>query len=279
MSRRIVVGLDGSRHSENALWLALRRIKDYHGVLVGMAVVDQPSIERIAIGSQPGAFEMAERSISVVVEQAKQRAQNLIADFRAFCEKEGVAYEDMIYSGAPHEGLLEEGKTADLIVIGLHTYFYHSDLKDSLYTLGQLLKQPVCPVIAVPESMERLPENIIITYNGSRGAARAMQAYVHITSNLPTRYKVTLLCASHAYDDVKYHLDKAAQYLRANGITPEIVVREGSPAEVILDLAHELRPAIVTLGTPLYKGLTERLFGSTLETIIKVGSVPIFVYH
>lgn len=279
MSRRIVVGLDGSQHSDNALSLAFRRCRDYQGVVVGMAVVDQPGIEHIALGAQPGAFELTDRSVSVVVEQAKHRAQDLIARFRSTCTKEGISHEDMIYSGAPHEGLMEEGKTADLIVIGMHTHFYHTGLTDSLYTLGQLLKQPVCPVIAVPMSMEKLPEHIIIAYDGSRGAARAMQAFVHNTRNLPTRYDVTLLCVSHEYNDIKYHLEKAANYLKSHDITPSVVVRSGSPAEVILELARELHPAIVTLGAPLYKGLTDRIFGSTLETIIKVESVPIFVYH
>jgi nucleotide-binding universal stress UspA family protein len=279
MSKRIVVGLDGSAHSTQALRLALRRVKDYRGVLVGMAVVDQPSIEHIAIGAQPGAFEMTDRSVSIAVKEAKRRAEDLIAGFRQTCEQEHVTFEDVIYSGAPHEGLLQEGKTADLIVIGMHTHFYHSGMEDSLYTLGQVLKQPVCPIIAVPGVMDRLPEHIIITYDGSASAARAMQAYVHITPNLPSVYDVTLLCVSHEYREIKYLLEKAAQYLKAHSIATTIVVREGTPAEVILSLARELHPSIVTLGSPLYKGLSERLFGSTMETIIQAETVPIFAYH
>ena len=279
MSNRIVVGLDGSPSSEQAFRLALRRIKNFHGVMVGFAVVDQPSIEHIAAGAQPGAFELTDRSVSVVVEQAKKRAQNLIAAFRTRCEEEGVEFEDVIYSGAPHEGLQEEAKTSDIIVVGMHTYFYHSEIEDSFHTLGQLLKHPVCPVIAVPETMEQLPENIIIAYDGSAGAARAMKAFVHITPNLPTEYHVSLLCVSHEFIEIKYHLEKAAHYLRSHNIDPSIIVRDGTPSQVILELAKELHPAIVTLGSPLYKGLGERLFGSTTESIIKAATTPIFVYH
>jgi nucleotide-binding universal stress UspA family protein len=279
MSKRIVVGLDGSPHSANALRLALRRIKDYQGVLVGMAVIDQPTIERIAAGAQPGAFELTDRSVSIAVEHAKRRAQDLIAEFRSVCVSEGVRYEDVIHSGAPHEGLLEEGKTADLIVIGMHTFFYHTSVEDSLYTLGQLLKRPVCPVIAVPATMSTLPEHIIITYDGSPGAARAMQSYVRVTPNLPDRYDVTVLCVSRDRSETAYLIEKAVSYLRAHDIQPSIVVRDGPPADVILELAKEREPAIVTLGAPLYKGLVDRLFGSTMESVVRKETVPIFVHH
>lgn len=278
MSKRIVVGLDGSPFAESAIKMAMRRAKLYDSTVVGVAIIDRPSIEQIAAGSQPGAFQMSEDTVSSLLNDAKNHAEELIAQFRMTCDLQEVRHEDIIHTGTPYEGLLDEGKTADLIITGLRTFFHYPTKEGPGDTLEHLLKEPVCPILAVPEDME-LPQNVIIAYDGSRGAARALQAYAHVTPDIPEIYPVTLLCVASDYDKNKYHLEKATRFLRAHGIEARMMLRTGKPAEAIKQVIHELHPALVILGSPLRKGLTELLFGSTANSIIKDGTIPVFVYH
>ncbi len=278
MSKRIVVGLDGSSHSRGALQLALRRALHYDATLIGVSVIDQPVIEQIDVGAYPGALHLSHENAGRLLAEAKLRAERLIADFRKACEAEGVACEDIIHSGLPAEGLLEEGKTADLIIVGLRTYFLGSPSAEADNTLRELFKHPVCPVVAVPENLD-LPRNVIVAYDGTYGAARALQAYIRVTPDLPLDIGMNLLCVSSEYERQKTHLEKAEAYLHAHGVSPRLLVRTGSPAEVILETAREMAPALVILGAPFYKGLAERIFGSVTESIINDGTIPVFVYH
>lgn len=278
MSKRIVVGLDGSPYAKSALEMALRRAKIYKGTLVGVAVIDRPSIEQVAVGAQPGAFQMAERAVSAMLNDAKDHAENLIAQFRLECDIQGVPHEDIIYTGTPCEGLSQEGKTADMIFTGLRTFFHYPTHEGPGDTLEMLMKFPVCPVLAVPKEME-LPRNVVIAYDGSKGAARALQAYAHVTPDIPDIFPVSLLCVASDYDKNKFHLEKAARFLHAHGIEARIMLRTGKPFDAIRQVLLELHPALVILGRPVRQGLSEILFGSTAGRIIKDGTIPVFVFH
>ena len=278
MSKRIVVGLDGSPYSRSAVDMAIRRANVYDGTLIGVAVIDRPRIEQLAAGAQPGAFQMSEHAVSAMLNDAKQHAEELIAQFRMTCDLSGVAHEDIIYTGTPFEGLMQEGKTADLIITGVRTFFHYPTREGPGDTLEHLLRDPVCPVLAVPEELQ-LPHNVVIAYDGSRGAARALQAYAHVTPDIPEIYPVTLLCVAAEYDKHKYHLEKAARFLRAHGIEARIMLRTGKPFDAIMQVLKELSPALVILGRPLRGGLTARLFGSTADSIIRDGTVPVFFFH
>ena len=258
--------------------MAIRRANVYKGTLVGVAIIDRPSIEHVAIGAQPGAFQMAEKTVSAMLNDAKGHAENLIAQFRMECDIHGIPHEDIIYSGSPCEGLSQEGKTADMIITGLQTFFHYPTREGPGDTLEMLLKDPVCPVLAVPDDLE-LPRNVVIAYDGSRGAARALQAYAHITPDIPDIYPVTLLCVAAEYDKNKFHLEKAARFLRAHGIEARMMLRTGKPLDAIRQVLKDLHPALIILGRPMRVGFTELLFGSTAGSIIKDKTVPVFVFH
>ncbi len=278
MSKRIVVGLDGSPYAQSALDLAVRRAKMYQSTIIGISVVDVPIIEQLSTGAQPGAMFISSAALTSSLNDAKEQAQSHIAKFRDLCSSEGVSCEDVIFSGSMIEALLEEGKTSDIIIIGLKTFFQFPSQEDSGQILAHLLKHPTCPVLAVPKILE-LPQHIIIAYDGSADAARALKAYAYITPDLPAIYPVSLLCIDTDYEAKKFHLEKAALFLRTHGIDAEIVIRSGKPAQTILAAAKELSPSLIILGTPVYKGISERLFGSVAEEIISDGTIPIFAYH
>jgi len=258
--------------------IAIRRAQRYKGTLIGVTIIDTPGIGKLSRGAQPGAIHMSEDSNSALINDAKRYAEALITHFRERCDRQSVAHEDIIHSGNPCDVLQEEAKTADLMFLGLKTYFHYPTKTGPGDTLINVLNKPVCPVIAVPEHAE-LPQNIIFAYDGTPGAARALKAYVHVTPDLPEEIQVVLLCVAKEYDKHKRSLEKAAVYLRSNGIEPEMLVRLGSPAEAILDVAKEKEPALIILGSPPYRGLAERLFGSVTETILKNGTVSVFVFH
>ncbi|MBI5646425.1 MAG: universal stress protein [Ignavibacteriae bacterium] len=278
MSTRLVVGLDGSPFAARALEAGLRRAARHGSTLIGVAVIDQPAIEQVEVGAYPGSIQLSHETVSRLFNEAKVRAQQSIENFRDLCTRADVLFEDVIHSGSAADALNEEGKTADMILLGIRTFFSTGPGGPPDDTLRRLFDRPVCPVLALPESGE-LPSHVIFAYDGSPNAARALQAYVHVTPNLPGDVTVTLLCVSQEFEKHKYDLERAEVYLRAHGYTPSTLVLSGAPSEVILSTAREYHPALVILGGPYYRGIAERLFGSVAESVIADGTIPVFVYH
>ena len=93
MSKRIVVGLDGSPYAKSALNLAIRRARIYNSTLIGVTVIDRPSIEHLSVGAQPGALQISEETVSTMLNDAKRHSEDLIAQFRMTCDLADIKHD------------------------------------------------------------------------------------------------------------------------------------------------------------------------------------------
>ncbi len=278
MGMRILVGLDGSEESRYGLLLGLRRAQVFGGTMIGMAVVETSVIEMEEAGAPPGAILLAKKTAALRIAEERRRAEDIITAFREACETARVEYEDVIATGSAAEALHEEGKTADLTILGIHARFSRSTDDSPSPTLLSLLKTPSCPLLAVPAAMD-LPVHVLIAYDGSLGSARALRAYIAATPRIPETYTVTLLCIADNVEKHRMPISKATALLRAHGIRPNVLVRGGSPIDAIRHAAYELAPSLVILGAPPSRGLTDRLFGSVTSTILREARFPLFLYY
>ncbi len=278
MSKKIVIGLDPSDYTKTALNIAIRRARELGSVLVGVTVVNTEDIKDSVGGAPVGAIHYAEKAVEKNLTLAQKRAQDLIANFEKVCSENNVKYESFIKDGDPAKEIIEEARTADLIIIGIKTHFRleHPDVEGE--TLEKLLKESVAPVMAVTEK-PNLPTKLLIAYDGSTQAAKAMREYVHISHMLPFAKKAYLLNVTDNIEEGMKLLKKAESYLRLYGLDVEKVIKSGDPADVIFNTAKELGDALIIMGAYGHSSLKDIFFGSTAEKIIKDGSFPIFVYH
>jgi nucleotide-binding universal stress UspA family protein len=278
MNQRIVVGLDGTQYSLSAIRWACVRAKTFGGTIIGIAVVDVPGIEKSEVGSGIGGNYYAKKAIDYKLENASARTAEFISNFEKKCTAEGVPFETYLKLGEPIDIFKEEGKTADLIVMGLRTYFkFLTTAAPDEGLIRKLLTDPVCPVIGVPEVIEP-HETIIICFNGSTATARAMRAYAHLSPNIPSSYKVILLNVNDSVEEAEYLLNRAEAYLNSYGIRPEKVWRRGTIEDVIFAKAKKYKPTpLVVLGT--YSDKARYLFGRRTTKLMEDGTIPLFVYH
>jgi hypothetical protein len=179
--------------------------------------------------------------------------------------------------GEPIDIFKEEGKTADLIVMGMNTYFRFETTKaPDEGLIRKLLLDPVCPVIAVPEKIEP-HETIIICFNGSSASARAMRSYAVLSPNIPESYNIILLNVSDSMEEGEYLLNRAEKYLNTYGIHPEKVWRRGNAEDIIFAKAKKYTPTpLVVLGA---YSEARHIFGRRTTKLMEDGTIPIFVYH
>ncbi len=72
-------------------------------------------------------------------------------------------------------------------------------------------------------------------------------------------------------------LDSLLAETRAVGVTAESVIREGSPAKIIADVAAELQTDLLVVSTHGYTGLKHVLMGSIAEHVVRYAPCPVLV--
>lgn len=279
MSKRIVVGLDGSPFAETAVNVAIARAKAAGGTVVGVAVIDQHGIEGSESGAGVGSAYYSAEMIEEKITEFSERTRQYLDQFAERCREAEVRFELARETGAPFQVLVEEGRCSDLLIVGLKTYFDYSDNARPGDTIRRLLHRPVTPVLAVPETW-RDPKRIVIAYDDEDNTARAVTAFVHQHYLAPIAKHATLLYVGHEKDEkAEVMLRRPKAYLKSYGLIVKTVIQEGQPSDVILKTALNLQPAMVVMGAFQRSKLTEFFVKSTADKIVEDGTIPLFCFH
>lgn len=132
-------------------------------------------------------------------------------------------------------------------------------------------------------------ERILIPTDGSRGSAHvALQAIdlaeqygatVHVLSVANDSHRSILPDVGGQSEDLKAEAEKAiervTQMASVHGIDTVGEVREGDPAEEILDYAAEIDADVIVAGTHGRSGVERRLIGSVAERLVRHAACPV----
>lgn len=105
MTYRIVVGVDGSEHSNTALRWALKEAECHSGTVTAVLAWQVPFL------SFPGAFDRDELE--------KAYKEFLIETVSGIAAKPAVPVETLVAEGDPTEAMVEASKGAQLLVLGI----------------------------------------------------------------------------------------------------------------------------------------------------------------
>lgn len=99
MLRSILVGLDGSEHSDSALELGIRWSKRFDALLVGIAVVDEPGLhgpEEYMVGE--AYFRDLNKAI---LNDARRDVEGWLGRYARRCAEAGVAFKELGVTRCP----------------------------------------------------------------------------------------------------------------------------------------------------------------------------------
>jgi nucleotide-binding universal stress UspA family protein len=134
---RIVVGVDGSEHSNAALRWALAEAQAHSGMVTAVLAWQLPFV------SFPGAFDREE------LEQAYKTF--LIDTVSAIAPTPAVPLETLVAEGDPTESMVEASKGANLLVMGIRGRSRFAGLL--LGAVSQAVAANAhCPVVLVKQS-------------------------------------------------------------------------------------------------------------------------------
>jgi nucleotide-binding universal stress UspA family protein len=117
---------------------------------------------------------------------------------------------------------------------------------------------------------------VLIAYDGSLQAARALQAFVE--SGLAADRQLHLAALGRQAQE---HARLAAEYVHAHGLTPQLHLEldAGHPAGRIMEIADQVRSGLLVLGCYSQPKLKEFFLGSVTRRVLSETTLPLFLYH
>ncbi|MCI0461227.1 MAG: universal stress protein [Gemmataceae bacterium] len=277
MLKTILIGLDGSAYSDSAVELGMRWARRFDALLVGLGVIDEPTIRR----AEPvplGAAIFKHLRDEELAARARRRVEQFLERFALRCLEAGVAAKLLEEVGLPHEQILLEAQRYDLILLGQQTYFHFATQESPCATLQKLLKCSPRPVVTVPGRLSD-GRSVVIAYDGSLPAARALQAFE--ASGLGAEQGVHVVSVDRDRAEASRRAERAAEFLRFHGLTAHVHALDDSAgvAESILERARALDAGLLVLGAYGQPTLREFFLGSVTRSLVRESTIPLFLYH
>jgi nucleotide-binding universal stress UspA family protein len=274
MLRSILLALDDTPGALAARGLAIGLARRLGAALTAAAVLDRPhttgSREAVPLGG--GAF--AEHRNAALAARLEAEA---VAALAAVASAAGdLAVRAVTLGDAPEAALLREGAGHDLILLGRDSTLGREETEDGLapVILG-LLRDGARPLLVVPPGHGAEAGPILVAYDGSAPAMRALQSFALL--GLAEASPVKLLALG---PEAARLAAEGAGYLRRHGLAvEEWAVARGQPAELLLAEALTSRARLLVMGALGTGGLRALLLGSTTRRVLRDAPCPVFLQH
>jgi nucleotide-binding universal stress UspA family protein len=276
MLRVILVALDGSPYSSCAVELGIRLAHQFNASLLGLGVIDEPTICRAEMVPIGGSYYKQRRDEAVLARACRQ-VKCFLEHFTSRCTEAGVASQVLGDVGKPCEQIAIESQRCDLILLGQRTYFHFATQEGPCETVRKLLKSTPRPVVTAPEKLED-GTSVVIAYDGSVEAARALQAFQ--LSGLARNKEVNIVTVGDSHVEAASHADRAMEFLAFHEIKAREHVLVSAPVDkAILNQARQLNAELIVMGAFGKPTLREFFPGRVTRSILKNSTIPLFLYH
>jgi len=272
MIKRVLLATDGSNPAlaaeKLAGWLAYKT----------EAVLEVLYVRDIRLIRMPELMDWGAISIPVPVyhEEIEKvlsaKAEAVLERVRRETESGGVRVEPVVQTGVPYQVIAEEARTADLVIIGRAGEASGHEATGLGSTAERVVRTSPTPVI-VAALEPRQPQRLLLAYDGSDPAARAL----HIAAELAAALGLpaTVLTINDDATRAESLAAEAASYLEDHGIQVEVETAGGDPDERILQA--QTPDDLLAMGA-FGKGLIRNLLlGSTAELVLRRAVGPVLV--
>jgi len=252
---------------------------------VGLAIrFDAAVVGLTATGPQlepfRGAGEEAGKYAALAGDQQDQLAGENLAALQEAVRKGGptVRYSHVVLQAESGWALATEGRFADLILppplegAGDIPLPMAHEVEYALLNAGR-------PVLLVrPGAKLALPGHVLIAWDGSRPAARAVSDALPLLA-LASAVTIMVVSEAEAAPDTVAG-ERLAAWLSTHGVRATLRVEQGgSPGEVLLRAVQALPADLLVAGGYGRNRLRELVLGGTTRTLVRSVPVPLLMSH
>jgi nucleotide-binding universal stress UspA family protein len=276
MFRTLLVGIDATSSGDAALNLGIRWARQLDAMLVGIGVIDEPGVhgpEEALVGQR-----FFERINTALVTDMKREVEQALSRAALRCAEKGVAFKPLEEVGTPATEIAVEAQRFDLVLLGQQTHFRFASAGSPDDTLSEVLGSSPRPVVAVP-AIPAWGEGILVAYDGSLQAARALAAFVE--SGLAGDREINVLCIDPDRRAGSRIADRAVDFLATHELRADahVVTRSTSIAESILEWLPMTDSGMLVMGAYGQSRVREFFLGSVTKSLLERSPVPIFMDH
>jgi nucleotide-binding universal stress UspA family protein len=277
MLKSILVGLDGSPYSAVAVELGIQWAKHFHALVVGLGIVNDRAFQELDWEPSGGSHYPLDLGAQLLAE-GRQKVKQLLEQFAEQCVAADVAYNLLQDVGLPYEEILRESERYDLVLLGHEGHFRLATEGPPDETLWNVLKREPRPVVIAPLAPAS-GASVVVAYNGSPQADRALQAFE--SSGLDLEEEVCVFSADDDREEATRQADRAVEFLRLHRINavPHALGPVDLVSQSILEEVRRRSARLLVMGAYGHSTVREFLLGSTTKAVLKESPVPVFLCH
>lgn len=273
--RDILLHLTDDPRCSEKIQTGLRLARQFGAHLIGLYTLPRPVMPYYVGEYVPTEFIQAQ------VNEARKAAGRAKAEFEAACLREGVSSEWVESEAMPVDAAAVYGRAVDLVVLGQPD---PGPVEPHLAAAGlavfphELALRAGRPILCIPYagSFPRFGEHVMVAWNGSREATRA----VH--DAMPFLKKAKMVTVFGVDPDKSRGTPGAdlARHLARHDINVEVTYTISdniSAGDALLSTVADRGADLLVMGAYGHSRLREMVFGGVTETILDSMTVPVLL--
>jgi len=222
-------------------------------------------------------FRLAQRFTSYLVAVCPEEAVDIGERFAKMLRQQSLQGEWQVAIGLPTSFVTRRSQAVDIVILGQR----NPDQTTGLDAPEEVVIACGRPVLIVPYAghVDRIGDNAIVAWNGSREAARAVQDALPL---LAASASVTVLLVNPEEDADIEAADDLAVHLARHGLNAsKLVVREEilAVSDTVLAQVAELSADLLVMGAYGHSRLRERVLGGVTRDVLRNMNVPVLMAH
>ena len=290
--KKVLAGFDSSTGAEVALKLACEIALVHGGSVDALYVEDERTLSYVPLSVALGAAvgintetpqPLPAKEMVQALEKVAEHSQKVRADFGRILEPRLSSLSQVLYRvpelsierGLPWEVLAKSALSADYVVMG--RVGADEDLRDlwAPETSEALAREIIAPLLLVTCDF-CAPAKVLLAYDGSEPAQRAMRALPGLVSALGVE-SIVLLQTSQNHVPAEDCFDAPLRYLEQCGVPITEERRQGPVFETIIEVVKQHDLNMVAAGAFGDKGMRKMFWGSTTEALLSEQSISLLL--
>jgi len=278
LPNRILIAIDGSDAVQSVINLAIRIAKAQALEIQGLYVVDEELIledfsnYQIELGNTEQAMSRTDRAA-----RFEERGHSVLQRLETRCLASGVPITVEMELGGVPELILKQAAHAQMLVLGRRGHSHANDLKHLGHNFLAIAHRVHLPML-VGGNEQPQPQRLLLAYNGQAHSQDALAWAARLQHSLSAEVMVVAIKEEDEDDLHQNWLEQIKMSLDQSDLTDyQLLVQRGQPTEGIVATVSEKEADLIVMGGYRHKALLEWLIGSTLDAVLRLTSVPVFI--
>lgn len=280
---RILVPLFGNEEIDAITLDAASLLAKKYGALIDVRLFCRDAASTVPFVGEGLTPALMEQLCDSAQEQIDAQAEHARSVFNAWCARDGIPLGDVAAQGSIAANFaIRQGRLPSIIVeparvsdLTIFTCTSNNSDSDRHVLAEAVLLDALRPLLLLPEkAISTIARNIVIAWNGSAEAARAVSMSLGI---LKAADSVSIVTIGDSVDP-----RNLAITLQSNGIaaTPHVVRAKGAnDTQALHEQAEKLHADLMIIGAYSHNRMREAVFGGVTRDLFEKTTVPTLMVH